>query len=308
MKPFFAFSGQGAQAVGMGKDLYEKYPAAKAIFDEADATLGYKISEICFEGPAEKLTETIYCQPAIYTMSVACLEAFRSRFGESVLPTACAGLSLGEYGALYAAGTFSFAEGLKLLARRAELMDKACNETKGAMASVISRERKDRMVIKEICGGCEVDIANYNSPAQVVISGDKAQVIRAIKLLQEKGLKKIIPLNVAGAFHSRLMKSAGVGLKPVLSSVGLKMPAIPVYHNLTAAPAATLPELKANLAGQVAGSVRWEESVTAMVEAGADTMIEFGPGNVLTGLMRRTLPDVKCININSVETLEAFEL
>ncbi|MBO5922936.1 MAG: ACP S-malonyltransferase, partial [Lentisphaeria bacterium] len=114
MKPFFAFSGQGAQAVGMGKDLYDKYPAAKAVFDEADAALGYKISEICFEGPAEKLTETIYCQPAIYTMSVACLEAFRSRFGESVVPTACAGLSLGEYGALYAAGTFNFAEGLKL--------------------------------------------------------------------------------------------------------------------------------------------------------------------------------------------------
>ena len=308
MKPFFAFSGQGAQAVGMGKDLYEKYPAAKAVFDEADATLGYKISELCFEGPAEKLTETIYCQPAIYTMSVACLEAFRSRFGESVLPMACAGLSLGEYGALYAAGTFNFAEGLKLLARRAELMDKACNETRGAMASVISRERKDRMVIKEICGGCEVDIANYNSPAQVVISGDKSQVIRAIKLLQEKGLKKIIPLNVAGAFHSRLMKSAGVGLKPVLNAAGLKMPTTPVYHNLTAAPASTLPELKTNLAGQVAGSVRWEESVTAMVEAGADTMIEFGPGNVLTGLMRRTLPDVKCFNINSVETLEAFEL
>ena len=305
MKPFFAFAGQGAQAVGMGKDLYDKYPAAKAVFDEADQTLGYSVSELCFEGPAEKLTETIYCQPAIYTMSVACLEAFRSVHGDAVVPMACAGLSLGEYGALYAGGTFGFAEGLKLLARRAELMDKACRETKGAMASVLSKERS---VIKEVCGGCEVDIANYNSPAQVVISGDKAQVIRAIKLLQEKGLKKIIPLNVAGAFHSRLMKSAGVGLKPVLNAAGLKMPTVPVYHNLTAAPATTLPELKTNLAGQVAGSVRWEETMSAMVAAGADTMIEFGPGNVLTGLLRRTLPDVKFYNINSVESIEAFSL
>ena len=177
MKVFFAFAGQGAQAVGMGKDLYDKYPAAKAVFDEADSVLGYSVRELCFEGPAEKLTETIYCQPAIYTMSVACLEAFRSIHGDAVQPMACAGLSLGEYGALYAGGTFGFAEGLKLLARRAELMDKACRETRGAMASVLSTERP---VIKEVCGGCEVDIANYNSPGQVVISGDKAWILFTI--------------------------------------------------------------------------------------------------------------------------------
>ena len=305
MKAFFAFAGQGAQAVGMGRDLYEKYPAAKAIFDEADATLGYSVSELCFDGPAEKLTETIHCQVAIYTMSVACLEAFRARFGAEVKPVACAGLSLGEYAALYAAGTFSFADGLKLLAKRAELMDHACRSTDGAMASVLSKERS---VIKEVTGGCEVDIANFNSPAQVVISGSRAQVVRAINLLKEKGLTKIIPLNVAGAFHSRLMKSAGNGLKTVLHSASLKLPEVPVYHNLTAKPAATLTELKSNLAGQVAGSVRWEESMRAMKAAGGDTMIEFGPGTVLTGLLRRTLPDVKYCNINSAETLEAFSL
>lgn len=305
MKAFFAFAGQGAQAVGMGRDLYDKYPEAKAVFDEADQVLGYSIREICFDGPAEKLTETIYCQPAIYTMSVACLEAFRARFGETVQPVACAGLSLGEYGALYAGGAFSFAEGLKLLARRAELMEQACRATDGAMASVLSHERS---VIKEVTGGCEVDIANFNSPAQVVISGSRAQVVRAINLMKEKGITKIIPLKVAGAFHSRLMKSAGVGLKPVLNASELKLPTVPVYHNLTARPAATLTELKTNLAGQVAGSVRWEESMRAMVTAGGDLMIEFGPGTVLTGLLRRTLPDVKYRNINSVETLEAFSL
>lgn len=305
MKAFFAFAGQGAQAVGMGRDLYDKYPEAKAVFDEADQVLGYSIREFCFDGPAEKLTETIYCQPAIYTMSVACLEAFRARFGETVQPVACAGLSLGEYGALYAGGAFSFAEGLKLLARRAELMEQACRATDGAMASVLSHERS---VIKEVTGGCEVDIANFNSPAQVVISGSRAQVVRAINLMKEKGITKIIPLKVAGAFHSRLMKSAGVGLKPVLNASELKLPTVPVYHNLTARPAATLTELKTNLAGQVAGSVRWEESMRAMVAAGGDLMIEFGPGTVLTGLLRRTLPDVKYRNINSVETLEAFSL
>lgn len=305
MKAFFVFAGQGAQAVGMGRDLYDQYPEAKAVFDEADQVLGYSIREICFDGPAEKLTETIHCQVAIYTMSVACLEAFRARFGAEVKPVACAGLSLGEYAALYAAGTFSFADGLKLLAKRAELMDHACRSTDGAMASVLSKERS---VIKEVTGGCEVDIANFNSPAQVVISGSRAQVVRAINLLKEKGLTKIIPLNVAGAFHSRLMKSAGNGLKTVLHSASLKLPEVPVYHNLTAKPAATLTELKSNLAGQVAGSVRWEESMRAMKAAGGDTMIEFGPGTVLTGLLRRTLPDVKYCNINSAETLEAFSL
>lgn len=289
----------------MGRDLYEQYPAAKAVFDEADRVLGYSIREICFDGPAEKLTETIYCQPAIYTMSVACLEAFRAKFGDAVTPVACAGLSLGEYGALYAGNAFSFADGLTLLAKRAELMDKACRETDGAMASVLGGERS---VIKEVTGGCEVDVANFNSPAQVVISGSAAQVERAINLLKEKGITKIIPLKVAGAFHSRLMKGAGLGLKPVLNGVDFKLPSVPVYHNLTAAPAATLSELKCNLAGQVAGSVRWEDCVQAMAAAGGDTMIEFGPGNVLTGLLRRTLPEMPYFNVNSVPTLEAVSI
>lgn len=305
MKAFFAFSGQGAQTVGMGRDLYEQSPAARAVFDEADRVLGYSVREICFDGPAEKLTETTYCQPAIYTVSVACLEAFRAKFGEAVTPTACAGLSLGEYGALYAGGAFTFADGLTLLARRAELMDKACRETDGAMASVLGGERS---VIKEVTGGCEVDIANFNSPAQVVISGSAAQVERAINLLKEKGITKIIPLKVAGAFHSRLMKCAGAALKPVLNAAEIKMPAVPVYHNLTAQPAGSVSELKANLAGQVAGSVRWEDCVRAMAAAGGDTMIEFGPGNVLTGLLKRTLPEIKCFNVNSVETLEAVHI
>ena len=302
MKPFFVFSGQGAQTVGMGRDLVEAFPAAKARFEEADAVLGYDQSSIVFEGPAEKLTESRYCQPAIYTMSCAALDAFRSRFPE-VKPVACAGLSLGEYGALYAGGAFDFASGLRLLAQRAELMDRACRSTSGGMASVLSG---DPEVIREVCAQCGIDVANYNSPGQIVISGEKEKLEKAVEELKNRGMRKVVVLNVAGAFHSRLMAPAGEALKPVLEASAMTLPSTPVYHNFTAAVAGSVEELKANLASQVAGSVRWEECVRALVAAGGDTMIEFGPGNVLTGLLRRTLPDVPYFNVNSAASLDAL--
>ncbi len=304
MKAFFVFSGQGAQTVGMGKDLAEAFPEAKALFDEADAVLGYEQSSIIFNGPAEKLTESRYCQPAIYTMSCAALAAFKTRFPD-VTPVGCAGLSLGEYGALYAGGAFTFAEGLKLLAQRAELMDKACRATSGGMASVLGG---DAEIIKEVCAACEIDVANFNSPGQIVISGEKVKLAKAVEELKARGMRKIIVLNVAGAFHSRLMKPAGEALEKVLAETPITMPRIPVYHNFTAAQAADVAQLRANLAAQVAGSVRWEECVRNMVAAGGDTMIEFGPGNVLTGLLRRTLPEVRGLNVNSAETLRNIEL
>ncbi len=304
MKPFFVFSGQGAQTVGMGRDLAEAIPAAKAIFDQADEVLGYSLSAVIFDGPAEKLTETRYCQTAIYTMSCAALEAFRAKY-PALAPVACAGLSLGEYGALYAGGAFSFADGLRLLAKRAELMDAACRASSGGMASVLGG---DLEIIRKVCGECGIDVANYNSPGQIVISGEKALVEQAVAKLKEAGMRKVIVLNVAGAFHSRLMAQAGIELEPVLAEAPAVMPSVPVYHNFTAAPAADVAELKANLASQVAGSVRWEECVRNMVAAGADTMIEFGPGNVLTGLLRRTLPEIAFVNINSVETLNNFAI
>ncbi|HJH05647.1 ACP S-malonyltransferase [Victivallis vadensis] len=304
MKAFFVFSGQGAQTVGMGKDLAEAFPEAKALFDEADAVLGYEQSSIIFNGPAEKLTESRYCQPAIYTMSCAALAAFKTRYPD-VTPVGCAGLSLGEYGALYAGGAFTFAEGLRLLAQRAELMDKACRATSGGMASVLGG---DAEIIKEVCAACEIDVANFNSPGQIVISGEKVKLAKAVEELKARGMRKIIVLNVAGAFHSRLMKPAGEALEKVLEESPVAMPRIPVYHNFTAAPAADVAQLRANLAAQVAGSVRWEECVRNMVAAGGDTMIEFGPGNVLTGLLRRTLPEVRGLNVNSAETLRNIEL
>jgi len=298
----FVFSGQGAQTVGMGRDLYENVPAAREVFEQADKVLGFSLSSVIFNGPEAELTRTKYCQTAIYTMSCAALEAFRSRYG-NVVPFAAGGLSLGEYGALYAGGCYSFADGLKLLNSRAGFMDEACAATDGTMASVIGA---DPELVKSVCAANGVDVANYNSPAQIVISGERAKVDAAVEELKSQGVKRVIPLAVAGAFHSRLMAEAGERLGKVLEKADLKLPGVPVYHNFTAAPAADVAELKRNLQRQVAGSTRWYQSVEKMVEAGADTMIEFGPGNVLTNLLRRTCPEVKSFNINSMETLNAF--
>lgn len=302
MKAFFVFSGQGAQFSGMGKDLAENSDAAKQIFEAADRALGYDISNIIFNGPDEKLTQTIYCQPAIYTMSCAALAAFQERYND-IIPLACAGLSLGEYGALYAAGGFDFVSGIKLLSKRAELMDTACRETNGIMASVING---DPDIIKNICAEHGVDVANFNSPGQIVISGEKSSLEKAVDALKAAGIRKVLMLNVAGAFHSRLMKSAGETLRSILEAENISLPSIPVYHNFTAAPATDVEQLRANLAAQVAGSVRWEECVRAMAALGADTMIEFGPGNVLTKLCSRTLPDIKTFNIGSFDAVCNF--
>lgn len=302
MKPFFVFSGQGAQCVGMGKDLAGVSAAAARIFETADAELGYSLSSIIFEGPEDKLTQTRYCQVAIYTTSCAALAAFQEKF-PGVTPVGCAGLSLGEYGALYAGGAFDFVTGLKLLAKRAELMDAACRATVGGMASILNG---DIEIIREVCSECGIDVANFNSPAQIVISGEKEKVSAACAMLKERGIRKAIELNVAGAFHSRLMASAGEKLQAVLAETEINLPAIPVWHNYSAAVSGSVDEIRSNLAKQVAGSVRWHECVQAMAAAGGDTMIEFGPGNVLTKLCSRALPEITVFNVNSAASLDGI--
>lgn len=303
MKAFFVFSGQGAQAVGMGQSLYEYSPAAKAIFDVADAAMEWSVSEVCFNGPAAKLTESRYCQPAIYTMSCAALEAFRAKFLH-VQPIGNAGLSLGEYAAMYASGVVSFAAGLKLVAKRAALMDAACQATDGGMASVLGGDTK---IIAEVCEACGIDVANFNSPGQIVISGEQAKVNDAVAQLKERGMRKVIPLKVAGAFHSRLMATAGKQLREVLENSPMQAPTVPVYQNFTGtvSEAAVIID---NLEAQVAGSVQWESCVKNMIAAGGDTMFEFGPGNVLTGLLRRTDKNISFYNVNSAETLDAISI
>ena len=302
MKTFFVFSGQGAQAVGMGQSLYETSPAAKAIFDAADAALGWKVSEVCFVGPAEKLTESRYCQPAIYTMSCAALAAFKSKHPE-VSAIGNAGLSLGEYAALYASGVFSFEAGLKLVAKRAELMDAACQATDGAMASVLGG---DGEIIAEVCATCGIDVANFNSPGQIVISGEKAKVSDAVAQLKERGMRKVIPLKVAGAFHSRLMATAGKQLREVLEATLMQDPIVPVYQNFSGKTGNDVATIIDNLEAQVAGSVQWVSCIENMIAAGGENMFEFGPGAVLTGLLRRTDKSISFANINSAETLAAI--
>ncbi|MBQ9771664.1 MAG: ACP S-malonyltransferase [Lentisphaeria bacterium] len=298
MKTAYIFSGQGAQTVGMGKDLYENSPAAKAVYDKADEILGWSVSDVCFNGPAEKLTETKYCQVAIYTTSMACLAYYREKNGgdpDEVI--GCAGLSLGEYSALAAAGFFTFEDGLKLLEQRALFMDEACRATTGGMASILAG---DPAVIAEVCAECGIDVANLNCPGQIVISGEKEGVVKACGMLKEKGMKRALPLNVAGAFHSRLMASAGEKLRGPLAETPVSAPAIPVAQNFTGKFENDPAVIKENLAGQVAGSVRWEECVRAMIAAGAEQFVEFGPGNVLTGLVKRTDATKQLVNINGI--------
>ena len=298
MKAAYLFSGQGAQTVGMGKDLYESSNAAAAIYNEADSVLGWSISDICFNGPAEKLTESKYCQPAIYTTSMACLAAYREKYdGDPDEVVGCAGLSLGEYAALACAGFFSFANGLKLVARRAELMDAACKKTEGGMAAIIAG---DPDVIREVCKECDIDVANYNCPGQIVISGVKEGVLKACGILKEKGFKRALPLNVAGAYHSRLMAEAGQQLRGPLASTYVSELELPVVQNLTGAAETGLDRIKENLAGQVAGSVRWEECVRTLIGLGAEKFIEFGPGAVLTGFVKKIDPSKALLNVSGM--------
>ena len=303
MKAFFVFSGQGAQTVGMGKDLYDNCPEAKAVFDRADEILQYKLTDVIFNGPDTDLTKSDRCQPAIYTTSCAALAAFQAKFPE-IKPTACAGLSLGEYAALHAAGAFSFDTGISLLEQRGKFMDEACQANPGGMATILGGNLAQ---IEEVCAALDIDVANYNSPAQIVISGLKEKISTAVAELKARGMRKVIELNVAGAFHSRLMAPAGEKLSEVLKTCDIVNPTTPIYQNFTAAVPASADEIKANLASQVAGSVLWEKCLRAAVASGIDTVIEFGPGNVLTGLAKRTIPELKCVNINSVETLNAAE-
>ncbi|HPN83996.1 MAG TPA: ACP S-malonyltransferase [Victivallales bacterium] len=303
MKFAFVFSGQGAQSVGMGKDVAELFPAAKNLFNNADSILGWKLSELCFAGPEEKLTQSKFCQPSIFTVSCACLEAFKSSFPE-IKPVAVAGLSLGEFSSLYCSGVFSFEDGLKLVAKRGELMDQACMETKGAMASVLGA---DQALVSKACSEAGIDMANLNCPGQIVVSGQDTKVAEAIEKMKGLGIRKIIPLKVAGAYHSRLMDGAAKKFAEELAKSSFSTPKIPVAQNVVGKIVSSVEEIKTNLAKQVSGSVLWEKCVLSMCEIGAEALIEFGPGNVLAGLAKRIKPELKTFNINSAKSVEEFK-
>ncbi|MDX9980268.1 MAG: ACP S-malonyltransferase [Lentisphaeria bacterium] len=298
----FMFAGQGAQFPGMGRDLPAVSPAAAAVFEQADSLLGRSLSALCFGDDAAALTASANCQPAIFTVSLACAAAFRERTG--LAPAVCGGLSLGELTALAAAGAYDFATGLRLVARRGELMDQACAASQGAMAAVIGGEPA---VIERICGETGIDVANYNCPGQIVVSGPAERMDAASERLAAAGARSVVRLNVAGAFHSRLMQPAADAFAPVLEATAITVPACPVAQNVAGALVTDSAELRRNLARQVTGSVHWETCVRAMLATGIQALVEFGPGKVLAGFMRRIDRSFPVCSIQGAEDLAAAE-
>ena len=286
MSKAYVFPGQGAQFVGMGKDLYESNPKAKELFDKANEILGYRITDIMFDGTDDDLKQTKVTQPAVFLHSVItalCLEDFK--------PDMVAGHSLGEFSALTAAGSLSFEDGLRLVYARAMAMQKACEAAPSTMAAVIGLADD---VIEKICAevtkdGSVVVPANYNSPGQVVISGNVEAVKEACAKLKEAGAKRALPLAVGGAFHSPLMEMARVELAKAIEAAPVNQPVCPVYQNVDALPHTDPAEIKANLLKQLTAPVRWTQSVQRMLADGMTEFVECGPGQVLTGLIGRIM-------------------
>jgi [acyl-carrier-protein] S-malonyltransferase len=296
------FAGQGAQAVGMGRDLAEQFPTAADLFQKADDVLERKLSEIAWNGPIEDLTKTSNCQPALFVHGLACLSALREGAGNFPIGGA-AGLSLGEMTAHAAAGTFDFATGLKLVERRGQLMDEACAATSGAMAAMIGA---DENTVRALAADADVDIANINAPGQIVVSGERAKVEVAVGLAKEHGIRRATMLNVAGAYHSRLMESAYEKLGALLQRVPMQPPGFPVISNVTGEEVKTPNEILRTLQDQVTGTVRWLDCMERLVRLGCDFFIELGPGGVLAGLLRRTCKDVEVISVSDVESVRKY--
>ena len=293
------FAGQGAQSVGMGGDLAEQFPTAADLFHQADEILGRNLSQIAWNGPIEELTKTSNCQPALFVQGLACLSVLHELAGD--FPTGgAAGLSLGEITAYAAAGTFDFASGLKLVERRGELMDEACAATNGAMAAMIGA---DENVVRQLAADEDVDIANINAPGQIVISGERAKVEAAIGMAREYGIRRATLLNVAGAYHSRLMESAYERLGAALQHVTVQPPRFPVISNVTGEEVETPIEIRQSLQDQVTGTVRWMDCVERLVALGCDLFIDLGPGGVLAGLLRRTRKDVDVMSVSDAESV-----
>lgn len=294
------FAGQGAQAVGMGKDLVEAYPDCRALFDRADGVLGFSLSKLCFEGPIEELTKSSRCQPAIFVTSLACFTALGKEAG--VLSFAgTAGLSLGEWTALHMAGSLGFEDTLRVLEARGRFMQEACEERRGGMVSVIGLAPEK---LKEVCAAAGVEIANLNSPEQTVLSGDRAQIEEAEKLAKAAGASRTVILNVAGAFHSSFMASAARKLEAFLAGVKFATPRIPVVSNATGLPHGEPDEIRKNMVSQVTSPVQWVSSVKWFKENGVTEYIECGPGKVLSGLIKRIDKDAVISNVQDGATLK----
>ena len=285
----------------MGKDLADAYPAVQEMFSKADDALGYSLSDIMFNGPDEELTKTSRCQPALFFLVLACLEVLKAKV-PALNVVATAGLSLGEFTAHTLAGTFDFETGLKIVEQRGQFMEEACDATNGAMAAMIGG---DEEAVAELAADCGVDVANFNTIGQIVLSGDEDGIDKAVAEAKGRGVRMGKKLNVAGAYHSRLMQSAQDQLAEVLAKAELSEPAIPVICNFEARAVSGPDEIKSTLEQQVTGSVRWTASMQQLIADGHTTFLELGPGKVLAGLMSRIDKSVTVLSVEDVESLEA---
>lgn len=305
-KTAFVFPGQGAQAVGMGKDVYETLPESRAVFEQADEALGFPLSRLIFEGPESDLKQTVNTQPALLTASVAYLEALKSR---GIRPDYTAGHSLGEYSALVAAGVLEFRDAVKLVRLRGQFMEEAVPGGQGAMAAVLGAERE---ALAQLCRSVsetdgQVELANVNCPGQIVVSGSAEGVAAIVTRVKEAGAKRAIPLEVSGPFHSSLMKEAAERLGSELQGTVFRAPQVPVIANVTAEPVTDEEEIRGLLVRQVYSPVLWQDSVERLIALGVDTFVEIGSGTVLAGLIRKIDKNVKVISVNSLESARGFE-
>ncbi len=303
------FPGQGSQEVGMGADLVAAFPQARLVFEQADAILGFSLSELCFHGPSDSLNDTFNTQPALYVMGMALVRILEDACGAALAPLCMAGHSLGELTALAAAGAMSFEDGLRLVRERGRLMREATVRAPGAMAAVLGLERDE---LAALCAdvsastGQPLVIANDNCPGQLVISGDRLAVEQAIPLAETKGAKRVVPLAVSVASHSPLMAAIAPEFEQALAAVPFQAPRVPVIGNVNAAPLQSPEAIRSELGAQLTSTVRWTESVQTMRALGVNTFIELGPKDVLSGLIKRIDRDAQRITLNSASSMQTF--
>jgi [acyl-carrier-protein] S-malonyltransferase len=297
------FPGQGSQAVGMGHELYKSSPEARLIFEQADEALQISLSRLCFEGPEDELRETINAQPAILTASVACLRA--AEISDFRRPSFVAGHSLGEYTALVAANVLDFADAVRIVRERGRLMHEAGKKRPGGMAAIIGLDIES---LDEVCRETGAQIANMNCAGQIVISGTRGQLASSMDLAKSRGARRVVPLQVSGAFHSSLMQPAVDGMAAAISQLEFRAPEIPIVANSSAQPLATAEEVKSELMEQLCHCVQWQPSVEYMVGSGVSTFIEVGPGQVLSGLIKRISTEVQVLNYSDLDSIKAIAL